>query len=115
MANRPRRVAQALKEELSRIIHEELKDPRMGFVTVTAVNVTKDLRRVRVSYSVYGDEEAKKKTKQALASASGFIRRLIGERIRLRLVPEIVFELDRTVEYVDTVERLLDKIKREKK
>lgn len=112
--SRPERVAQALKEEMSRIIHDELNDPRMGFVTVLNVEVTRDLRCARAFYSVYGDKETREKTKKALEGARGFIRKLIGERIRLRFVPELVFKLDESAEYLDSVEKVLERIKREK-
>ena len=81
------KVAQALKEEISLIIHDELKDPRLGFVTITKLELTPDLRCAKVFYSVFGKDEDHKKTKEALNSSLGFIRRLIARRIKLRFAP----------------------------
>ena len=105
------RVAQALKKEISNIIHDELQDPRLGFVTITGVELTQDLRYAKVFFSVLGKEEEYKKTKEALDSALGFIRRLIAQRIKLRLVPEISFKEDRSAEYSIRIQEALDEIK----
>ncbi|RKY31935.1 MAG: 30S ribosome-binding factor RbfA [Candidatus Omnitrophota bacterium] len=105
------KVAQAIKKEIGGIIHDELKDPRLGFVTVTRVELTRDLRYAKVFFSVLGKEEEHKKTKDALDSALGFIRRLIAQRIRLRFVPEIVFKEDNSVEYDIKIQKLLEEVK----
>ncbi len=105
------RVAQALKKELSIIIHDELKDPRLGFVTITAVQLSPDLRFAKVFFSVLGKDEDYKKTKQALDSSLGFIRRLIAERIQLRFTPELLFKEDRSSEYSMKIEKILNEIK----
>lgn len=105
------RVAQALKKELSIIIHDELKDPRLGFVTITAVQLSEDLRFAKVFFSVLGKDEDYKKTKQALDSSLGFIRRLIAQRIRLRFTPEFIFKEDRSSEYSIKIEEILNEIK----
>ncbi len=105
------RIAQALKKELSSIIHDELKDPRLGFVTLTKIELTRDLRFAKVFYSVLGKEEEHKKTKEALDSSLGFIRRLIAQRIRLRLTPEFLFKEDRSSEYSVRIEEILNELK----
>lgn len=105
------RIAQAIRREVSLIIHDELRDPRLGFVTVMQVKVTDDLREARISFSVLGNDEERKKTAQALDSASGFVRKLIGERIPLRFVPEISFKEDRSSEYAAKIEEVLNQIK----
>ena len=105
------RVAEALKREIGSIIQFELKDPRLGFITVTGVEITPDLRYAKVFFSVLGKEEERIKTKEALDSALGFIRKLIGERIRLRFVPEISFREDRSVEYSIKIDEALNEIK----
>ncbi len=105
------RVAEAIRKEVSLIIHDELRDPRLGFVTITDVKVTADLREAKISFSVLGEEEERKKTKTALDSALGFIRKLIGERISLRFVPEIMFREDRSSEYSTRIEEILNQIK----
>lgn len=109
--SRSDRVAHALKKEIGNIIHDELKDPRLGFVTVTAAEITPDLRYAKVFFSVLGREEEIKNTQEALDSAAGFIRRLIAERIKLRFTPEIIFREDRSSEYSINIEKVLNEIK----
>ena len=115
MRVRPQRVANAIRKEISNMIHEDLKDPRIGFTTITKVEVTADLRNAKVYYTVLGDEKKKKSTKIALKSATGFIKSLIGDRLKLRFTPEIVFVVDKSVEYQDRINKLLDKIHKEKR
>jgi ribosome-binding factor A len=110
--SRQQRVAEALRKEISSIIHDEIKDPRLGFVTITRAEVTPDLRQVKVFFSVLGKEEEHKKTKEALDSALGFIRKLIASRIRLRFTPEIIFKEDRSIEYSIRIEEVLQEIRR---
>jgi ribosome-binding factor A len=104
------KITQVIKREISNIIHDELKDPRLGFVTITRVEMTADLRCAKVFFSVLGKEAERKKTKEALDSASGYIRRLIAQRIRLRFTPEIMFREDRSIEYGIQIETLLNKL-----
>lgn len=109
--SRREKITQALKEEISTIIHDELKDPRLGFVTVTRAEVTVDLRQVKVFFSVLGKDQDYKKTKEALDRATGFIRRLIAQRIKLRFTPEIIFREDRSSEYSIRIQEILEEIK----
>lgn len=111
---RVERVTQAIKRELSNIIHDELKDPRIGFVTLTRVELTKDLRIAKIYYSVLGSDKEKKNSSIALESAKGFMRRLIGERIDLRFIPELIFKEDRSIEYSIYIEQELEKLKKSK-
>jgi len=105
------RVTEAIRKEVSVIIHDELKDPRLGFVTITRVEMAPDLRFAKIFFSVLGKDEDYKKTKAALESALGFIRKLIAERINLRLAPEIGFEEDRSSEYSVRIQEILNEIK----
>ncbi len=105
------RVAQAIKEEVSVILHEKLKDPRLGFVTITQVELSADLRNAKISFSVLGKDKDHKKTKEALNSASGFIRSLIARRINLRFAPEIIFREDKSSEYSVRIQKVLEEIK----
>ncbi|MCX5702413.1 MAG: 30S ribosome-binding factor RbfA [Candidatus Omnitrophica bacterium] len=105
------KVAEALRKEISSIIHDELKDPRLGFVTITNVDLTGDLRYAKVFFSVLGKDQEYKRTKEALDSALGFIRRLIAQRIRLRFTPEIAFKEDRSSEYSIKIQQVLEEIK----
>ena len=109
--SRQDKVAEAIKKEVSLIIHDELKDPRLGFVTITAVEITQDLKYAKIFFSVLGKEEDRKKTKMALDSALGFIRRLLAQRIRLMFVPEIAFKEDKSSEYSVRMQEVLDEIK----
>lgn len=114
MRIRPQRVANAIRREVSNIIHEELKDPRIGFTTITKVEITPDLREARVYYSVYGDEKARKSTEIALRSAKGYIRGLVGYRLKLRFTPNIIFRIDKSFEYRERIDEILDRIRKEK-
>jgi ribosome-binding factor A len=109
--SRRERVEEAIKKEVSLIIHDELKDPRVGFVTITKVELSKDLRNAKIFYSVLGKEEDHEKTKSALDSALGFIRTLIAERINLRFATEIMFREDHSTEYSARIEEVLNTIK----
>lgn len=104
------RVAEAIRKEVSSIIIDELKDPRLGFVTITKAEISQDMRYARVFYSVLGKDEDYKKTKQALDSALGFIRKLIAERIKLRYTPEISFKEDRSHEYSLRIQQVIEEI-----
>jgi ribosome-binding factor A len=106
--SRQERVAQTLKKEISIIIHEELKDPRLGFVTVTKVELSQDMRYAKIFFSVLGEDEAHRKTSEALNSSQGFIRRLIAQRVKLRFAPEIIFREDRSIEYSVRVQEILN-------
>jgi ribosome-binding factor A len=92
------------------MIARELHDPGVGFVTVTRVQVSPDLQHARVFYTSLGDEAARKASARALDRASGFMRRQIGRRLRLRRAPEIQFEFDGSIGHQDRVEQLLKEI-----
>lgn len=107
---RANRVGEQMKKELSDIIGRKLKDPRVGFVTVTDVEVTGDLQQAKVYLTVLGDEEQKRDTLDGLEKAKGFIRSEVGKRIRLRKTPELIFEIDESIEYGNRIETLIKKI-----
>jgi len=104
------KLAEAIKKEVSIIVHDELNDPRLGFVTITHVELTDNYRYAKIFFSVLGQEEEHKKTKAALDSALGFIRMLIAKRIRLRFAPELAFKEDSSGEYGMKIERILEEI-----
>ena len=108
---RHEKVASAIQREVSSIIHDELKDPRLGFVTITGAQLTPDLRYCKIFFSVLGKAEDYAKTKRALDSALGYIRKLVGQRILLRLVPELSFYEDKSGEYSVRIQQVLDEIK----
>ncbi len=100
MSFRPERLAEAIKKEVSDLLREGLKDPRIGgFVTVTSVEVSKDLRYTSIYVSVLGEPADQKATIEALHNAQGFIRGELGKRIRLRYTPEITFKLDHSISH----------------
>ncbi len=105
------RVAEAIRKEVSLIIHDELNDPRLGFVTITRVELSGDLRNAKIFFSVLGKEEEHQKTKEALDSALGFIRKELAERVNLQFAPEIMFKEDRSAEYSVRIEEVLNEIK----
>ena len=92
----------------------EIKDPRIGFVTVTDVEVTGDLREAKIYVSIMGGEEQIQSSLEGLHSALGFIRREIGRRIRLRFTPEISFALDNSLDYGEHIQKILLKIEKER-
>ncbi|MCM3214703.1 MULTISPECIES: 30S ribosome-binding factor RbfA [Niallia] len=113
MSLRPNRVGEQMKKELGEIISRKIKDPRIGFVTVTDVQVTGDLQQATVYISVLGDQEQRENTLNGLAKAKGFIRSEIGQRIRLRKTPEITFEFDESIDYGNRIDTLLHQIAKE--
>lgn len=104
---RANRVAEQMKKEISDIVNNKIKDPRIGFLTITDVEVTGDLQQAKIFFSILGDEEERETSLLGLEKASGFIRSEIGRRIRLRKVPEISFEYDLAHEYGNHIDALL--------
>lgn len=113
MSLRANRVGEQMKKELGDIIGRKIKDPRVGFVTVTDVQVTGDLQQATVYISILGDEDQKIDSLNGLQKAKGFIRSEIGHRIRLRKTPEIEFELDESIDYGNKIESILKQLKDE--
>jgi len=95
---RAERLAEVIRAEASAIIQQRLKDPRIGFVSITDVVVSGDLRHAKIFVSVLGDEEGKRRTMEALERARGYVRSELGARIAVRFVPEILFRLDESIE-----------------
>ena len=114
MANyRGGRINEEVRREVSVIIRDEIKDPRMtAMVSITSVKVSKDLKYAKVFVSIFGkNEEEKQETFAALKSASGYVRREVGQRMNLRNTPQIIFELDDSISYSMKVEELIEKTK----
>jgi len=112
---RPNRVGGAIQEEISRLLLREIKDPRIGFVTITRVKVSKDLRVVTVFFSVLGDQSVRADSLTGLNSAKGFMRRELGRRLRLRYVPDIVFSFDPSLEHMSRLAELIHQIHEDEK
>lgn len=108
---RVNRLSEEIKKIVSHIIHNELRDPRIAKMTsVMDVEVTKDLRYANVFVSIFGDHEVQSNTMEALKSSSGFVRREVGQRVKARYIPEIVFKLDRSIERGFEIQSVLSKL-----
>ena len=109
--SRQDKVTEAIRQEASVIIHDKLKDPRLGFVTISKVEIAPDFRFAKIYYSVLGNEEACNKTREALNSALGYVRKLLAQRLNLKFAPEIAFYEDHSTEYSVRIEEVLNEIK----
>lgn len=107
------RLGEQIRQDLADLLAREVRDPGIGFVTITRVKVTEDLMQARVFYTALGDQTARQKTARALERALPFLRRALGERLRLRRVPEVTFAIDEAVGHQARVEELLEQIKQE--
>lgn len=114
MSLRTERVAETLRMELMDIIQKDLKDPKIGIATLTAVRISPDLKHAWAGVSVFGDPETQEETIAALKRAHGYIRREIGKRLEMRVVPDFVFELDQAAEHSVKIAKILNELEREK-
>lgn len=105
------RVADLLQHEISQLLLKGVKDPRIGFMTITGVEVSDDLKEARVYYSTMGTEDEKKAAEKGLKSSTGFIRNELRKVLDLRHIPNLTFKFDKSIEYGDRIERLLREIK----
>ena len=110
---RAHRVAEQIKKELADLFQKEVKDPRIGFATVTAVKVSGDLQQATVYISILGDEAQKQETMVGLERAKGFIRSEIGKRLALRHTPEVIFKLDESIEHGARIAQILRQLQEE--
>lgn len=108
--HRPDRVSDRIRHEITEILAREVHDPGIGFITVTRVEITRDLQIARVFYTTMGSEAERRRTARALERAMPFLRRQVGERLTLRRVPELQFVFDKSIETQERVERLLREI-----
>ncbi|MFQ5550536.1 MAG: 30S ribosome-binding factor RbfA [Gemmatimonadales bacterium] len=111
-SRRPERVSQAVKQVIAEQLQYRIRDPRVGFATVTRVEMTSDLSVARVFVSVMGDQEAQAGALAAIRQASGVFRTAVSRRIRLRTAPELRFELDRGLEHASRIDQILNKLER---
>ena len=112
MKTRAEKIAHELQRELAAILRDEITDPRVGFVTITRVHITDDLGRARVWFSRLGNPAEREASLAGLQRAAGFVRKLIAERMKLRLVPEIIFQYDDSLDAGNDVLKTLDDLKR---
>ena len=111
-SERTGRLAHQLQQEIAMIIHQELKDPRLGFVTITRVDLSKDLSHARVSFSCLGSDEERARSQKALDHAAGFVHGLIKKRFRLKVIPDISFHYDESIAGSIALSETLDQLKR---
>jgi ribosome-binding factor A len=109
---RQKKLADQIKQQVSQIIDRKLKDPRKGFITVTRVKVTRDLRLASVYYTTLGDQMQREKSAEALESAKNFIRSEMASNLRLRYIPDLRFFYDDSLDYSEHINELLKKIKK---
>ncbi len=110
---RVNRVGEEIKKELSILIQREMKDPRIGFCTVTGVEMSNDLSVAKVYLSVMGSNDQGNEALKAITKAQGFLRSELGKKIRFRIVPELVFKLDGSIAYGSKIESIIQKIRKE--
>jgi|SaaInl7_100m_RNA_FD_contig_51_1092581_length_4271_multi_5_in_0_out_0_5 ribosome-binding factor A len=112
-SRRVERLSDLIKQETSGIIQNEMRDPRVGFITVTSVDLSQDLRHAKIFVSIMGTDKEREKTMNALDKACGFIRTRLGSKIRIRHVPEVIFRLDESYEYAARIAEVMKQIKPE--
>jgi ribosome-binding factor A len=112
-SRRPEQVGETLRQVITEALARQVRDPRVGFVTVTAVLVTPDLSHARVMVSVPGHESVRERALEGLQSAAGFLRSRAARTLSTRIVPELHFELDRGLQHAARINQLLDGLRRE--
>ena len=111
---RSEKVADLIQKEISQMLVKSVKDPRIGFVTITRVSVSEDCRFAKIYFSVAGSLEERERSMKGLESATGYVRKELGRRIRLRYTPEILFQFDPSIEYAIHMEELIQSIQHDK-
>ncbi len=112
-SRRPEQVAENIRQVIADALTRDVRDPRVGFVTLTSVVVTADLSHAKIRVSVQGDEDAKQQAMEGLRSASGFLRTKVAKALTTRTVPDLHFELDRGLEHAARINEVLASLKRE--
>jgi ribosome-binding factor A len=106
------RLTHQFQQEIATIIHQELKDPRLGFVTITRVELSKDLRHAKVWFSCLGGEEERGRSQEALDHSASFIHGLMKKRFRLKVIPELVFRYDTSIAGSIALSETLEQLKK---
>jgi ribosome-binding factor A len=112
-SHRPERLGELIRQTIAGYLTEHVRDPRIGFVTVTGVDVTPDLAHARVRVSVMGTDEEREKTLEGLSSAARFLRARLSSELKLRTSPELRFELDRGLDHARRIDQVLKNLKGE--
>jgi ribosome-binding factor A len=113
--NRPDRVGAMVQELLGELFARGMRDPRIGFVTITGVKMSPDLREARVYWAVHGDAEQRKQTSKGLEKAKGFLRHEIAQSLKLRITPELLFSYDEAIDRGARIEELIKQVHDEDK
>ncbi len=113
MTERKGRLQEDIKREISDIVAKQVKDPRLGFISITDVELSRDFSHAKVFFSVYGDEEQQLQTAEGLNRAKGFVRTELGKRIRVRHIPELHFLYDSSIEHGARINRILKGLRSE--
>ena len=108
---RAEKVAEAIHEIVSALLIKGVKDPRIGFTTITGVKLSDDLHLATIYFTVVGDESEKKSTEQGLNSARGYLRKELGKNLRMRYIPDLLFRYDASIDYGQHIDTLLNEIK----
>ncbi len=111
---RSEKVGDLIRKEISEMLVRTIKDPRIGFITITRATVTEDCRSAKVYYSVVGTSSERERSMKGLNSAKGYIRRELGHRIKLKYTPEIVFQFDPSIEYAVHMGKLIHHLQEER-
>jgi ribosome-binding factor A len=111
---RSEKVADLIQKEISQMLVKSIKDPRIGFVTITRVTVSEDCRFAKVYFSVAGTTAERESSIKGLDSAKGYVRKELGRRVRLRYTPEIMFQFDPSIEYAFHMEELIQSLHQKK-
>ena len=112
-SQRAQRVGELIQKEISALLLRGLNDPRIGFVTITGVEVTPDMHLARVFYTVIGDEAVRRNCAAGLKSATPFIRQQLGRQLQMRYTPDLLFQYDASIDYGIRIDNLLRDIKRD--
>ena len=110
---RSEKVADLIHKEISEMLVKTIKDPRIGFVTITRVEASEDCRSAKVYFSVTGTREDRERSMKGLSSAKGYVRKELGRRIRLRYTPEIIFKFDPSIEYAIHIGEVIRHLKKD--
>ena len=110
MSMRMERVASVIREEIGMLLLREINDPAYGFITVTEVHVTPDLKLAKIYVSIFGNEEVKQRTMKMLEGKIPHVRAILGSHLRMKFTPSVQFYLDETMEKVDRLEKIIKKI-----
>ena len=105
-------VNELLRQEISQIILTELSDPRLQLLTITGVDTSPDLQHARVYFNVHGSDESRRSTEEGLQAARGRVRHLLGGRVRIKYIPELVFKYDDRLDYAEKIYEKLDRLKK---